>query len=345
MSPQFPVPGYNEPLGDWKEEFTKRIESGTVLPIISNTICNDLVFGGHLKLVRQLMDSIAYPLREADDLIRRLQYVSVMARAGGGKKLIQESYLEFLEQWLFESSDKDLLMHLKHEVELHLKSVSEKAERVARPLYDYANPLVQLASFPLPIFLTTSYHSFLETALTRCGKKPRTEVCLWKKSLRKDPRLTMDSSFVPYDKEPLVFHLHGLDKYPESIVLAEDDYFDFVAELMADKDLLPKPVRTALSSWAIMLLGYDLRGWDFKSIFHSIIKPTNDGLRKESIAIQLSPEDKVEKEYLEKYLRLDADFEVYWQPIDVFVQELWQVWASKGRPLILPTDESAGNFS
>ncbi len=327
--PNFTVPGYNSPVGGWKEELIKGIDHPPcrVLPIISNSVCNDLAFGGHAALYQYLLKKIDYPLNQADDLIHRLQYVSVISRASGGSRsATHEGYLAFLAGMLAETAGKQW-QELKKEIDFSSMSLSEKATRVGHPVYDPTNPLVRLAGLPLTIFVTTSYHSFLEVALKEEGKEPQTHICCWNQQLRDIySQQRLDTAFEPTVKRPLVFHLHGIDRYPESLVLTEDDYFDFIAAVMADKKLIPGQIREALSNWSLVLLGYDLWGWDFKVLFRSIVKPTDTVLRKKSVSIQLEHENHHIKSYIEKYLGLDTEFEVYWGKVDKFMEELWSSW-------------------
>ena len=53
-------------------------------------------------------------------------------------------------------------------------------------------------------------------------------------------------------------------------MLTEDDYFDFLIGVTANKDLIPKPVRRALADSALLFLGFQLDDWDFRVLFRSI---------------------------------------------------------------------------
>ena len=180
-----------------------------------------------------------------------------------------------------------------------------------------------LAEFPLPIYLTTSYHDFIEVALRRAGKKPRTEICRWHKGLDGIPSV-LDGTYEPSKDEPLVYHLHGFDAYPGSMVLTEDDHLDYLVAISQNvgrgTDPIPRRIRQALADSSLLLLGYGLRSWDFRVIFWGLIKPRP--LQQTSVYIQLVPSD-TEREYLQKYLG-EFDFRVYWGDIRRYTQELHQ---------------------
>jgi len=44
---------------------------------------------------------------------------------------------------------------------------------------------------------------------------------------------------------PVVFHFHGSYEIPESLVLTEDDYFDFLVNISRDEDLIPARIQQA----------------------------------------------------------------------------------------------------
>ena len=92
-----------------------------------------------------------------------------------------------------------------------------------------------MADFDLPIYLTTSYHNFIEVALKRAGKEPRTEICRWHKGLESIPSVFDDEDYEPTKDEPLVYHLHGSDLHPESLVLSEDNYLEFLVAISVHK--------------------------------------------------------------------------------------------------------------
>ncbi len=87
-----------------------------------------------------------------------------------------------------------------------------------------------------------------------------------------------------------------------------------------ESDPIPRRVRQAMADSSLLLLGYNLRSWDFKVLFWGLIKPRP--LAQTSVSIQLVPEE-VEREYLQKYLS-EYEFKVYWGDIEQYTQELYQ---------------------
>jgi hypothetical protein len=338
----------------WKERIVSRLGEGKVVPLLSNAICNDLVFSCHRDIVDGWANWLEYPLSDRGYPAPMAQFHSVLSRAQDNREFryIKDQYLEFLEAALFNDADEELLRHLQADTGLVDLHFTEKALRLGCPHPKALRSLAPLAEFPLPVFLTTSYHTFLEVALKQAGKKPRTEFCRWYRELEGYPDLFdpgSDEIYIPTKEEPLVYHLHGIEEHCESLVLTEDDHLDFMATVLSNKEIV----------------GYDLRDWDFKVVFRGLIKPGSKDRRPKAVAIQVSPQDdaikrflenqpalktsleavwdQVEdivqeqnhtiKDYLEDYLRLEAGFEVIWGNVDDVVQELWEAWVAKQEPL------------
>ena len=139
-----------------------------------------------------------------------------------------------------------------------------------------------LAKLKLPIYITTSPFNFLERAIEANGRQPRTQVCFWSEEPAKysDKSHKTDYDFNPTVENPLVYHVFGLEDYPESMVLNEDDFLDFLAAISKDdiqnKPLLPFYVRQAITQSSLMLLGYRLRDWEFRVMFRGLIDTHGD---------------------------------------------------------------------
>lgn len=345
----------------WKEIIIDQINEGKVLPFVSNVVSNDLVFGSHDDLVGIWEDYIEYPLTEYEQQLRAMlaklpnasqewglyldmalrkslaqtsQFQSVMSQADAevdvGADFIKKTYLEFLREVLFSIADEKLLEDVQADTTLSTLTFSQIAKRLNYPPFEAnkKNPLLLLADLPLPIYLTTSFHNFIEVALMLAGKQPRTEICRWNEHLNGLPSVfEADPKYEPSPEEPLVYHLHGLDVEPTSLVLTEDDYLDFLVTISKNKGTIPLPVRQALAESSLLLLGYGLRHWDFRVIFRGLIKPTDNRRRPASVSIQL--ENVLEKEYLKHYLKQEARFGVYWGTPQQFTQELWEGWVAQ----------------
>jgi hypothetical protein len=323
----------------WQETIRDRIAmGGRVVPIISNSLTNDLAFDGHDDLVQNWAIHTGYPVsNQRHDLARMTQYESIAIAEGrrGDEVRVKERYLEFLKEVLFWIAEED--PHVSEERQLELKAqapglnVSELARRLNYPSLDsvHENPLLLLAALPLPLYLTTCYHDFLEVALKqKAKKKPRTEICRWQpEALSHVPSVfATEPDYDPSPDEPLVYHLHGLDRYPASLVLTEDDHLDFLTNILT---AINERVMHRLNQSSLVVLGYSLGSWDFRVLFRGVLTARPRELWKSSVAIQLNDND-YERQYLERYLR-QISFEVEWAAASEFIESLYQGWeAQKG---------------
>jgi hypothetical protein len=310
----------------WQQTIAERIKAGKVVPLISNVASNNLVLGGHEELVAAYATYVNYPLGDNHDLLQMAQFMSVTDESITDPRAVKEDYINFIKNRLYDIAEadgvsEDLLAELEEEFDDVI--FSEFSERLGYPRFDTepVNPLLILAEFPLPIYLTTSYHNFIEMALKRAGKEPRTEICRWHKGLESIPS-AFDEDYQPSKETPLVYHLHGFDAHPASLVLTEDDHLEFLVAISQNvgrgTDPIPRRVRQAMADSSLVLLGYGLRNWDFRVLFWGLIKPRP--LQQTSVSIQLVPSE-IERNYLQKYLS-EFEFKVYWGDIYQYTQEL-----------------------
>jgi hypothetical protein len=323
---------------DWKT-IIRRIKTGKCTPLISYQVTSHH-FSDNQAVVRAWADRIGYPLADRENLARVAQYAGLIGR---DRLSAKEEYLDFLKQRLLNKARSEIqpdqtIFFLKTlGDELLDLNFSEVAARLGYPKYENEldNPLRVLAELPLPIYLTTNFATYMEDALKATGKEPVTEVCYWRNDLRDDVPSVFeeDPDYEPSVGKPLVYHLHGLDTHPSSLVLAEDDYLDFLVKVSQDVDAIPTRVSQALADSSLLLLGYQLQGWDFRAVFRGLITTKRSSRRLLSLSIQLMPDLegvanlKSAREYLERYFD-DANFEIYWGDAQSFLQELWEQWES-----------------
>jgi hypothetical protein len=183
-------------------------------------------------------------------------------------------------------------------------------------------PHAALAELPLPVFITTNYDDLMFGALRANGKDPRREICRWNGSpaLAEIPRV-LDPGFVPTPANPVVFHLHGHFDVPDSLVLTEDDYLDFLVAISRDDALLPHQIQKALAGASLLFVGYRLADWDFRVLHRGLVMAGEQSLRRLSINVQLPPNDDPSREYLEKYFGA-MKVNVYWGTASEFATEL-----------------------
>ena len=185
-----------------------------------------------------------------------------------------------------------------------------------------------LASLKLPIYITTNADNLMEDALVAAGVEPQMEICPW--SDRFYTQSIFDGgNYNPTPQKPLVYHLFGHLSVPDSMVLTEDDYFDFLRGVTSNKDLIPPRVRSALTNASTMFLGFQLDDWPFRIFFHSMMNPETLKMRARysHIGVQVELDEtrnisaKRARKYLEKYFDT-SEVTIFWGSSSDFLTEL-----------------------
>jgi hypothetical protein len=197
-------------------------------------------------------------------------------------------------------------------------------------------PYAVLADLNLPIYITTNYDQFMESALKSRARDPVSEFCRWNNYAKLagiPSAFDKPRKYKPKESEPLVYHLHGDVNTPQSMVLTERDYFDFVVNLNKDPEalMLPAIVRQALATSSLLFIGYTLEDISFRAIFQGVIGLQGTRFREISVSVQLPPpltSEKVDKaqRYLDQYTRNMFEVRVFWGDVCQFVAELRQRW-------------------
>lgn len=318
-----------EPRGPatWQQAIVDRIRAGKLVPIVSGTAGNDLVLGGHAPLAEAYAAYTSYPLPDRD-LAGMAQYKGITDESIDALGL-KEDYVKFAKSRLLDLAETSGVgREALDEVDAQFDRLTfaEICTQLGYPRDgdEPSHPLLLLANLDLPIYVTTGYHELLEAALLRAGKTPRTEFCRWHKEIERHPSV-FGTDYEPSAQTPLVYHLHGVDRFPDSLVLTEDDCLNFLVACAQNIGKTTDPVhgrvRQALSDSSLLLLGYELQSWDFRSLFWGTIVPRTRALTS-VVSIQLEPSE-IEKLYLQKYLD-GYDFKVAWSGLRETVQALYE---------------------
>jgi hypothetical protein len=215
----------------------------------------------------------------------------------------------------------------------------------AAPLDDRACPSAPhdiLAGFNVPIYVTTSYHSFVEKALDKSpNRTSHSRAYVWKPDIMDvlPASYTENPDIIPDRKQPLVYHLFGVDEAEDSMVMSVDEHLDFVINMTSDfrnatsdshgSPVMPRAVRRALSDNYLLLLGYSIDGWDLRVLLKGLFGGSK-GDRPGGVAIQFEPEEDRDRikdpllyqDYLVRTFR-SVEFDVViGQPMG-FLKELW----------------------
>ena len=288
---------------DWRR-LLMRIEAGKCTPFLGAGAA-----AGLLPTASQIAKIWAgdhdYPLQDKDNLVRVAQYLAVENDAMFPKE-------NLLSKWFDELTYPDFA------------ALNE--------------PHGVLAALPLPIYITTNYDDFMLKALDdykdsrgERPKKPTLEICRWnrlvEKKLRRQPSIFDNHDFEVTADTPVVFHLHGHKNLPESMVLTEDDYIDFLVRISQDdEDVLPPRIQEAIADTSLLFIGYSLNDLNFRVLFRGIINSIERSTGRESFTLQFPPpENQAAIRYIENYFD-KLSIKVVWGDSRNFARELYERW-------------------
>ena len=91
----------------WQQTIVERIRTGKVVPVISNSVSNDLVLGGHEITVDSYATYIDYPLQSRRDLARMAQFLQITDDNAIDTRAVKEDYVNFAKNRLFDLAEAD----------------------------------------------------------------------------------------------------------------------------------------------------------------------------------------------------------------------------------------------
>jgi hypothetical protein len=128
------------------------------------------------------------------------------------------------------------------------------------------SPMVRaLAELDFPLVITTNYDQLFERALYMLGKQPRASVYTPNLEPTTDHR-------DPTAESPVVFKIHGDILQPETIVITDEDYIQFVLRMSNKEpyDPVPMTLKYHLTGWPTLFVGYSLLDYNLRVLFKTL---------------------------------------------------------------------------
>jgi hypothetical protein len=302
------------------------IRDGKCTPILGPGLTESLI-GSRRQIARRWAEAHSYPLapQACEELPQVAQYLEV----NQSESFLREKLADYAREEILDRHGQEL------PEELHGASLNDliSAAGTKQRAQDPAEPHRVLAQLPLPLYLTAAFSNLLAEALVEAGKDPQVELCRWNEYVKLLPSLyDNEPDYLPDKDRPLVYHLFGHLQDLRSIVLTEDDHFDYLIGVTSKKDLIPPVVRMHLSNTALLFLGFRMDDWNFRVLLRSLLNPEGRRLRSyyAHVAVQIDPEEghardpERARRYLESYFKKDENMNIYWGTVEDFVQELQQ---------------------
>lgn len=319
-----------------------QIEDGECTPILGPGLLEGLI-GSRRQLAQRWADLYRYPMAEfhRHDLPQIAQFLAVTQ---GGKTPVREMSKDLHRELIRRFGDE--LPELKDK-----RNFTVLLSHVARWMRenDENEPHRVLAELPFRIYLTTNADTVMEDALEEAEgpdgqkKQPKREIFDWRSPNPSLPGLfDEDSDYDPTPESPLVYHLFGWLPERKSLVLSQDDFFDYLMGSIRNKHSVPACIQESLAGSGLLFLGFELHDWDFRILWKSICSQPGTAFAYQRgfkhVGIQIDPEDERfpdpdrARRYLEKLgLYETPQVDIYWGTADSFVKELRRRWSAAYR--------------
>lgn len=318
-------PGFG---GEGKSDFDKwraicsQVLKGDFIPIVGPELGED-IFGGSRELANLLAQKHAFPLaaHERTDLAKVTQYIST-----------SQNPTYVLEA--VETGQRQILVRLDGTNKLGDKGLPELIKLAAERCYSNPDHLYRsLTNLRASIYLNASYETTLFHSLKAAGREPEALFTCWRGA--KVPKRPKPTTEKPRPEAPWVYHIFGLYGKPDTMVLTEDDFFDYLIATSRLNLLLPALVGRLMQS-SLLFLGFRLDDWRFRVLFRMIVTKLGTGTMTDlsHVGVQVNPDEQsladVERarKYMESYYRGRGrdgpEISIYWGSAVEFLNELNQ---------------------
>ena len=148
------------------------------------------------------------------------------------------------------------------------RSRSALISRIRSEVHDRRrhSPILRaLAKMNFPLIITTNFDQLFEKALADQHKQPHV-------SVYSPDRFAMTRDYTPTPERPFLFKIHGDIDFPDSLVVTDEDYIQFVMR-MTDRDPfnpVPETFLYHLKRWPTLFLGYSLMDYNLRLLFKSL---------------------------------------------------------------------------
>lgn len=316
------TPGFagGEPDFERWKALVNNIRKGTCTPILGSGMLESVV-GSFRDISRDWATTHKYPMagNEREQLPLVAQYLFVNQEPGYAR----DQFCEALKAGALRNYRHDLSEDQLKGTPQEVISAAGAVRRKNEP----TEPHKILASLNLPVYLTTNPDNLLADAIAEAGNKPHVLLC--PRGYDAEIPSAEDQAYRATKEEPLVYHLFGHLSQPDSVVLTQDDYFDYLIDVTRTNDIIPNIVRSSLTNTALLFLGFQMSDWDFRVFFRSIMSQEGGVRRKRfaHVAVQIDPEQERlddparAREYLETYFS-DTKINIFWGSGEDFLSQL-----------------------
>ena len=290
------------------------IRSGDFVPVLGPDVAEHL-YGPTRTVALELAEASGFPLGADDqtDPAKVAQYIAAKSSLKNVQQLFRDAYVA-----KFQKGARAVLKLADG------AGIPSPADVVAAILQDPDNPFTILNSLNAKLYITASADGLLQLCLAGARKTPVEIVVQWRDERRKEMPSYPDGDA----SKPLVYYVYGKSAYPETWVLTEDDFFDFLIRA-SQYNLMPLVVSHALTSGSLLFIGFPLDNWKFRVLFRMIMAKGGSSALADfnHVAVQVNPEEHTladaerAKRYLEGYFKA-SKIDIFWGTAADFLIQL-----------------------
>jgi hypothetical protein len=317
----------------------RALKRESCVPVLGSGM-TDWMVGSRRQLAKSWAKDFHYPLHLGghDDLPQVAQYITVTEGRSDMRESLADFYRTELRERFGPAAARTNATTLD---ELIVSAWRSEAGGMA------AEPHDVLAQMPCKLYITAQPTALLLEALqAQRNKTPEWDYCRWNDRADADDDdddeleahvspFELDPSYEPSVERPLVYQVFGTLKDPDSIVITEDDYFDFLLAIAQHPDLIPTAVRETIAEANLTFLGFGLQDWDVRILLRALVSPeiADELNKKKHVAAEREPgEQDVSGDGARDYLRdyfgreVKPAIDIFWSSTEAFCEGLVSVW-------------------
>jgi hypothetical protein len=343
------------PFDRW-DGIVSEIEHKRCVPILGAGLVES-AWGGMHGMARKWAQRHEFPLapRDWDNLALVAQYIDYQQ----GRSEVFSTLTHYMVSYFRERSglnrtevendnlatadDQDLSVTLNK----WLTKIAQKKREA-----DVGEPHRLLANIPFPIYINANRDNFLRDALIAANRTPEVYLCTWatQNDMPRHIGPQLPEGYEPTPNNPLILQVFGNLEHPDSLVLTEDDYFDFLMAVTRNDHsrtaCIPNVVSSALARSGLLMLGFQPDDWDLRTLLKGILKQPGSSMSRRCtrVAVQMSLSDESiidperASQYFQRYFKEHDQLETFWGSAQDFLIKLEERYRAR-RALANQQDE------
>lgn len=314
--------GSREQFDNW-ESICNKVREGRFCPILGPELGEEL-FGATQEQATRLADKYNFPLSSngRSDIAKVSQFVSV----------------DRGREHACEALATDHVRRLGGVYPGELPALLQGSVDACRANPESPYTLLAAKELAASIYLNASYETLLLRVLKAEGKNPEPVFGAWRGA--EVVQKPQPKNAIPTADSPWVYHIFGVFGRPDTMVLTEDDFFDYLIASSRLNLLLPALLSKLMES-SLVFLGFRLDDWRFRVLYRLIV--TQQGAAALSgrchVGVQVNPGEQSLADvnravrYMTKYFQGShsanaPNISIYWGSPSDFLEQLRQQMAA-----------------